>query len=86
MSLVSHLIEKWTDVPAVLREALFLEDGPPITENAQRISLAFLKVYLGAGTGSSNIKSTLQAEVSSGLTKVRLADIDHNHPTITVAL
>ena len=69
ISLISHLIEKWTDVPSVLREALFLEDGPPITENAQRISFAFLKVYTGAGTGSNSVKNTLQAEVSPAITK-----------------
>ena len=62
-SLAAHLLEKW-DVPPALHGALTFVDGPPTSEAAHRISLAFLEVHAAAGAGAASVLAALRTAVS----------------------
>ena len=67
-SLTSHLLERW-EVPAALHGALAFVDGPPVSEAAHRISLAFLRVQAAAGSGEASVLATLRTAVSPSISK-----------------
>lgn len=67
-SLAAHLLEKW-DVPPALHGALTFVDGPPTSEAAHRISLAFLEVHAAAGAGAASVLAALRTAVSPTVSK-----------------
>lgn len=70
---VSHLCEKYDDVPAPLRASLWhvssYEVKPVVETSANRVAYRFCKAYRRVGHGSASVRDAVRDECVEGLTK-----------------
>lgn len=70
---VSHLCEKYDDVPAPLRASLWYvssyEAKPVVEASANRVAYRFCKAYRRVGCGSASVRDAIREECVEGLTK-----------------
>ncbi|KAL1504656.1 hypothetical protein AB1Y20_008436 [Prymnesium parvum] len=88
-SLAGHLLERWA-VPPALHGGLEYRDGPPVSEAAQRVARAFVKVHASVGAGGGSVLQGLRESVSPATTKaaakefVKMGDESADNPLLAL--